>query len=125
MRRNRRSPRAAAALRRGGSPRSKLVRPVLGKMRAPNPRHALSIDGGHAPAVLRIGGIIRMRDLRTLLAIADRRHPGRRGTERDEDVFHRLSAAFAERQVVLSRPALVAMSLDRDADIAIATQPVG
>src|SRR5216684_8456365 len=106
MRRNRRSPRAAAALQRGGSPRTKLVGPVLGKKRAPNPRRAWSIDGGDAPAVLRIGLIVRMRDLRTLLAIADGRDPGRRGAERDKHVFHGLGPAFAERQVVLAGTAL-------------------
>src|SRR5207248_1035493 len=69
--------------------------------------------------------IIRVRNLRALLAIADRRDPRPRDAGRRKDVFHRLSPAFAERQIVLARASLVAMALDRDADIAIAPQPVG
>src|SRR4029077_14619035 len=103
----------------------KLVGRGLGKKRAPNPKCRRSIDGGNAPAVLRIRLIVRMRDLRTRLAIADGRDPGRRDAERDEDVLHGLSPAFAERQIVLACAALVAMALDCDADIAIALQPVG
>src|SRR6266851_8946843 len=110
----RRSP--AAAWR---TPAQQLVGLVLGKKRAPRPTRR-SIDGGNAPAVLRIGRIIRMRDLRALLSIADRRDPRARDPGRREYVLHGLSPAFAERQIVLARAALVAMTLDRDADIAIA-----
>src|SRR5258708_34617573 len=124
MRQNRRSPRAATALRRGGSPRSKLVGPVLGEKRAPNPRRAWSIDGGDAPAVLRIGLVVRMRDLRTLLAIADRRDPGRRDAGRREDVFHRLSPAFAKRQIGFPRPAPVPIPRAADAAIPLSPRPL-
>src|SRR5216683_7337728 len=115
----RRSP--AAAWR---TPAQQLVGLVLGKKRAPRPTRR-SIDGGNAPAVLRIGRIIRMRDLRALLAVADRRDPGPGDAGRSKHVFHGLSPAFAERQVVFARAALVAMTLDGDADIAEAPQPIG
>ena len=39
--------------------------------------------------------------------------------------FSRLSAAFAEREVVFARAALVAVSFDRDRHVRIALQPLG
>src|SRR6202045_5060052 len=84
-----------------------------------------SIDRRDAAPVLRVGRIIGMRDLGTLLAVADRRDARRRYAMRDQHVFHGLGTALAQRQIVFAGAALVAMALDRDRDIRITPQPFG
>src|SRR5438105_2081702 len=92
--------------------------------RRANPATLTSVDGGHAAAVLRVGGIVWMRHRRPLLAVADRLHPPSGDAERAEHVLHRLSTAFAEREVVFAGAALVGVPLDRHGDIGIAPQPL-
>ena len=45
--------------------------------------------------------------------------------DRDQHVLDRLGAAFAEREIVFARAALVAVAFDRDRDVRIAPQPIG
>src|SRR5262249_59096080 len=65
-------------------------------------------------AVLRPGRFIVPRVERELLAVAHGPDAIARNAERDEVRLHRYRPPLAERQVVLGRAALVAMSLDRN-----------
>src|SRR3954469_5438776 len=65
-----------------------------------------------------------MRDLGTLLAVADRRDAPGRYAGGDQYILHSLGAALAEGEIVFARAAFVAMALDRDRDIRIAPQPL-
>src|SRR5262249_41717954 len=49
----------------------------------------------------------------------------RRNSERHEHILGRLSAAFAEREIVFARAALVAVALDRHCNVWIAAEPFG
>src|SRR6202023_3022690 len=84
-----------------------------------------SIDGGDSAAVLCIGLLGGTDHRRALLPVADGRDPGCRDPGCDEDVFCRLGAALAEREIVLARTPLAPMALDRDHHIGRASQPVG
>src|ERR1700737_2328164 len=84
-----------------------------------------SIDDGDSAAVLCIGLLGGTDHRRALLAVADGRDPGCRDPGCDEDVFGRLGAALAEREIIFARTPLVAMTLDRDRHIGIASQPIG
>src|SRR5688572_18869305 len=62
---------------------------------------------------------------RKLLAVADRANPIAGDSERDEKRLHGKGASFAKREVVLSRTALVAVSLDRNHPARIRLQDFG
>src|SRR5262249_31593082 len=104
--------------------------PVEGLAGAPcTPRSARavsakpSVDGRHAAPILRPRGFVGADHRRTLLAVADGRDAIRRDAERDEHVLHRLGAALAEREVVLPRAALVAMTFDRHRAVGVLLHP--
>src|SRR5262249_3714454 len=78
----------------------------------------------HAP-VPRVALLVLLTAERQLLAVADRREPVPRDAERREVVLDGLGAPSAEREVVLDRAALVAVSLDLGARARVALQPLG
>src|SRR5262249_28748579 len=108
---------------------------ILGEMRAQSGRArpsttlnrdaARSIYRRHRAAVLRVCVLAGAGHRRALLAVADRRQARGRDAERHQHILRRLGAALAERQIVFPRAALVAMTLDRHADIRVAAQPLG
>src|SRR5438034_1282671 len=89
------------------------------------PANPGSIDRRDATPVLGIGRVVGVRDLRPLLAVADRLNAAGRDAERDQHVLHGLGTTLAEREVVLAGAALVTMPLDRHGDVRITAQPFG
>src|SRR5439155_2918500 len=73
--------------------------------------------------ILRPAGLLVLRARRALLAIADDRDPARGHAAGEQVVHRRLRAPLAERDVVLRRPALVAVALDQDEPVGVLLEP--
>src|ERR1700687_412705 len=88
---------------------------------------ALSLSRQHEmPAPILLPALFRaLRAERALFAQAHRVHAVGGDAQRDQELLHRLRARFAEPQVVLRRPALVAVPLDVHPDLRIAAQKLG
>src|SRR5271154_17616 len=71
-----------------------------------------SVDDSHGAAVLGPGRLVGSDCDRPLLAIGDRLESLRRHAQRHQRRLGRVGSPLAERQIVLSRPALVTMPLD-------------
>src|ERR1700730_15539171 len=80
---------------------------------------------GDCPTVARPSGLVGADRIGTLLTVADRLDPRRRDALGDQVLTRGVGAAFAERQVVLARAALVAMALDGDRIVGVFLQPLG
>src|SRR5262245_44340822 len=77
------------------------------------------------PAILRPTRLVVIGALWPLFSIADRRHSRRRDALRHEIVDRGLRTPIAECNVVLHRPALVAVTLDQDEGLLIGSKPFG
>src|SRR2546423_10143748 len=73
--------------------------------------------------ILRPAGLLVLRARRALIAIADDRDPARGHAAGEQVVHRRLRAPLAERDVVLRRPALVAVALDQDEPVGVLLEP--
>src|SRR5712692_1533155 len=75
-----------------------------------------------AAAVLLPASFVAFRAERFFLAVADRLDAAGTDGSGCERILHRRGALVAESQVVLRRPALVAVSLNRDIDVGMLVQ---
>src|SRR5208282_1585740 len=84
-----------------------------------------SVDDHHVATVLRPRGLVRADHRRTLLAVADGGNPPGLDAKGRQILLGGGGAALAERQVVLARAALVAVTLDGHGVLRILLQPLG
>src|SRR5690606_19569752 len=85
--------------------------------------YAAVVEHSLGTAILRPAGNVVTDRNRALLAVGDGANPGRADPVAREIVANRLGAACAERDVVLTRAALVGVSLDGDRILRIPLQP--
>src|SRR5262245_8882709 len=81
------------------------------------------LEDRDAAAVLRPRGLIALRHLRPLLAVADGLDAVRIDALRNQVVADGVGPAFAESQVVLAGAALVAVAFDGDCVVGVLTEP--
>src|SRR3954452_8086919 len=81
------------------------------------------VDDSHATTVLCPGCLIRAEDSRTLLAIADGGDAVSIDATSQQVVLHRIGATLGQREVVLTRAALVGMTFNGHGDARILVQP--
>src|SRR3569623_496412 len=81
--------------------------------------------GGDTATVLRPAGLAGLGADRAFLAVGHGFDAAGRHALADQDFLHGVGATRAQRQVVLTRAALVAMTFDGDADRRILLQPGG
>src|SRR3954454_9386255 len=89
------------------------------------PLPSASVDLSHRAPVLCPGLLTRSADRRAFLAVAQRGDTIRGDASGNEVVLRRGGAAVAQCQVVLARAALVGVTFDRHADVAVLLQPLG